>query len=341
MISSAPLKRGSESSAVWFDTARIERTVTRAFVCSHLLPEEIERLDRPLAFGGGLTDGTYWEWIDERARRIFLILVDLGVPDQIFGVIDDSWDDDDLPIALDHVERLALTAARDERVERKFYHRQFYYLLKPLEKGEHTVYQDMEVVPLDVVDKRPGGLAQNYHHHQHGADRVALPNHPGKIFSRRRIPLGPSGGAGSLSHEDLQYQIDNVRGVQNDHVVSYWGSYAHQGHAYLLFTPASDLSLKSLLTTTPASVKNLDKQARRHLVLNWIHCLVDTLCYIHHRGLSHGNIRPSTVLLNSDNHIFYADFTQLSAEPFASSPGGGGDKTPFEKAANANAAPQQ
>ncbi|KAJ8129898.1 hypothetical protein O1611_g3732 [Lasiodiplodia mahajangana] len=84
---------------MWWDTSLIETTVTRQFVCSHLIPEEVERLDQPLGFGDGLTDGTYWEWI-EKAKRIFLILADLGIPDQIFGIIDDSWDDNDLPIAL-------------------------------------------------------------------------------------------------------------------------------------------------------------------------------------------------------------------------------------------------
>src|SRR4051794_15822013 len=122
---------------MWWDSNLIEATVTRQFVCGNLLPEEIKRLDQPLGFGDGLTDGTYWEWIDEKAKRIFLILVDLGVPDQIFGVIDDSWDDEDLPIALDQVECLALTPAKDLKFERKFYYRQFHYLLKPLQKGEH------------------------------------------------------------------------------------------------------------------------------------------------------------------------------------------------------------
>jgi len=35
--------------------------------------------------------------------------IQTGVPDQIFGVIDDSWDDDDLPVPLDMVQRLALS----------------------------------------------------------------------------------------------------------------------------------------------------------------------------------------------------------------------------------------
>lgn len=310
---------------MWWDTDHIEAAVTRQFVCSHLLPEEIERLDRPLAFGDGLTDGTYWEWIDEKAKRIFLILVDIGVPDQIFGVIDDSWDDEDLPIALDQVERLALTPSKDEKSERKFYYRQFHYLLKPLEKGEHIVYQHAEVVPLDIVDKRPG-LTQN-----HAVDKVELPNAPGQVFCRRRIPLGS--GHGCLPQEDFIYEINSIKNVQNEHLVSYWGSYEHQGYGFVLFTPASDFTLKSFLANTPSSVKNIDKQKRRQLVMNWIHCLVDTLCFIHNRGLSHGNIKPSTIMFTNANHIFFSDFTQLNPDILASSGSSSFDKESYDYAA--------
>ncbi|KAK3320917.1 kinase-like domain-containing protein [Cercophora scortea] len=320
---------------MWWDLDTIDKTVTRQFVCNHLLPEEIERLDRPLGFGDGLTDGTYWEWIDEKARRIFLILVDIGVPDQIFGVIDDSWDDEDLPIALDQVERLALTPSKDEKSERRFFYRQFYYLLRPLQKGEHAIYQEDEVVPLDIVDKKqtlPTGQSQGYH-----VDRVTLPNQPGTVFCRRRIPLGPGFGPGYLSHEDFLYEVNGIKNLQNQHLVSYYTSYIQHEYGYVLFTLPPDFTLKSFLTTTPSSIKNLEKQARRRLVLNWIHCLVDTICYIHNRGLSHGNIKPSTILFSNDNHICFADFTRFNPEILAAMT----DKTSFDKESYDYAAPEQ
>lgn len=318
---------------MWWDPDTIDKTVTRQFVCNQLLPQEIERLDKPLGFGDGLTDGTYWEWIDRKARRIFLILVDLGVPDQIFGVIDDSWDDEDLPIARDQVERLALTPSKDEKAEKKFYYRQFYYLLRPLKKNEHIVYQENEAVPLDVLEKK-ATLATGNHSN---VDRVVLPNQPGMVFCRRRIPLGPGGGPESLSQEDLLYEINSIKHVQNEHLISYWGSYTYQGYAYLLFTPATEYNLKSFLTTTPSSMKNMDKEERRKLVMNWILCLVDTLCYIHNRGLSHGNIKPSTVLLSHDNQVHFADFTRFNADVFAAM----SDKTSFDKESYDYAAPEQ
>lgn len=318
---------------MWWDPHTIERTVTRQFVCSQLLPEEIERLDRPLGFGDGLTDGTYWEWIDQKAKRIFLILVDLGVPDQIFGVIDDSWDDQDLPIALDQVERLSLTRSKDEKSEKRFYYRQFHYLLRPINRGDHVIYTDNEVVPLDVVDRKQA-LAPGQNNH---VDKVALPNEPGMVLCRRRIPLSPNCGPGYLSREDFLFEVNSIRNIHNDHLVSYWASYVHRGYGYVLFTPTADYSVKSLLTATPNTLKNLDKSTRRQLVMNWIHCLVDTLCFIHNRGLSHGNIKPSTVLLSNDGRIFFADFTCFSVDIL----GGSADKNTFDKEAYDYAAPEQ
>lgn len=290
---------------MWWDNDTIDRTVTRQFVCDHLIPLEVERLDRSPHFGDGLTDRTYWEWINEKAKKIFLILVDLGVPDQIFGIIDDSWNDDDLPIALDQVERLALTARKDEKLERKFFSRQFCYLLRTLQKGDHILYEENEVVPLDVFDKKHT-MSQGQH-----VDKVVLPNQPGMVFSRRRIPLGP----GHLSHEDFASEVDSIKNMENEHLVSYWASYVHQGYGYILCTPAADFTLKSFISSTPSCVKDLAKTDCRVLVVNWIHCLVDTLSFIHNRGLSHGNIKPSTVFFTNNNHVFFSDLAHLHSEP--------------------------
>lgn len=308
-----------------FDTARIEKTVTRQFVHSHLLPEEIERLDKPLAFGDGLTDCTYWEWIEGHAKRLFLILADLGVPDQIFGVIDDSWEDVDLPIALDQVERLCLTASKDLKAERRFFDRQFHYLLRPLKKGEHIDYQDEEIVPLDVYDRRPG-LIQS-----HDLDRVGLPNAPGEVFCRHRFPIGYDHGC--LSREDLMFEISTIRDLQNGHLVSYWASYIHQGFAYVLFTPVSEYKLSVYLTNTPQSIKHVDKTARRRLVLDWVQCLVDTLCYVHSRGRWLGHIKPSTVLFTHDNHTLLSGFSRLSPDAPSGQGGAFFDKETYDYAA--------
>ncbi|KAI1747842.1 protein kinase [Xylaria castorea] len=312
---------------MWWDTSLIEATVTRQFVCSHLIPAEIERLDQPLGFGDGLTDGTYWEWL-EKAKCIFLVLADLGIPDQIFGIIDDSWDDNDLPIALDQVGRLALTPGRDDRIAKKFYARQFHYLVHYIDKGKHVVYQDDELVPV-VVDRRPG-LATN-----NTVDRVGLPNRPGETFSRRRFSIGIN--SGMMSMESLLSEINSAKNLQSDHLASYYGSYVYQGSAYVIFTYTSDHNLKSLLSTTPGPLKSLAKQDRRRMVMNWIHCLTDTLCFVHRKGRSHGNIKPSTILFCPNNYVFYANMSRLYGEVSVSSP----EKSVFDRESYDYAAPEQ
>jgi serine/threonine protein kinase len=312
----------------WWDADRIEKTVTRQFVHSNLLPEEIERLDRSLAFGDGLTDGTYWEWIDTKAKRIFMILLDLGVPDQIFGIIDDSWDDGDLPISYEHIEQLALTANKDERLEKKFFQRQFYYLIKPLEKEDHTEYLDYEVVPVDVVERRQGL--------SHTVDKVKIPNRPNQTFCRRRIPVGVN-ASGCISPEEFKELVNSSKGLQNEHMVSYWSSYTYQGYGYVLFTPFADSHLKNFLATTPAGFKNLPKKIRRESVVNWILCLVDTLAYLHSKRQSHGNIKPSTILFNNDNLIFFSDFNRLSSEALF----GPSEQNRFDRESYDYAAPEQ
>ncbi|CAM1509941.1 Fc.00g002760.m01.CDS01 [Cosmosporella sp. VM-42] len=292
----------------WWVPSRIEAAVTRPYVLSQLLPDEIERLDRPVAFGDEqLTERTYWDSIREDAPRLFLILVDLGVPDQIFGVIDDGWDDAELPIALEDVDRLQLTATRDDRVNRKFYHRQFHFLLKTLERGSHSVYSDQDVVPLDIVDRPPITP-----HKAQLVDKVKLPNVSNTIFCRRRYPLG--NGPGCIPPQEFLDAIQSARGLQNNHVVSYWASYTHHGYGYVLFTPTTDFTLKSFLATTPSSFKNLRKKARRELIMNWILCLADTMCFLHSKNRSHCYIKPSTILFNNQNHICLADSTRLTPD---------------------------
>lgn len=313
----------------WWDEAKIDVTVTRQYVCNHLKPDQIARLDMSMAFGDGLTDGTYWEWIDTKAKRIFLVLVDIGVPEHIFAVIDDSWEDHDLPVPQDQVDRLPLGTTKDDKLHRKFFQRQHHYIMKMLRRGEHIIYTNHDVLPLEVVDRRPG-LGS------HPVDKVVLPNCPGQVFCRRRVTLGA--GSGSFATpEDFKDAVNAVRGIQNQHLVSYHASYTYHGTGYVLFTPAVDSSLKSFLGTTPSVFKNLSKEDRRHRIINWMLCLVDTLAYIHSRRLSHGNIKPSTILFTNQLHISYSDFTRLNAEALAGAP----DRSAFDRESYDYAAPEQ
>jgi len=293
----------SDSNTMWWDEDRIEATVTRHFVLSKLRPDEQVRLDEPLGFGGGLTDDTYMEWIEQKAKRIFLILVDLGVPDQIFGVIDDSWDDDDLPVPLDQVERLQLTYDKDEKLEKRFFHRQFVYLLRNVQRGELVYYDDEEVVPLELAEKRPVGAVAGLVPSNN--DKVHLPGKPDDLLLRRRILLGTT--AGRMPQEEFLSGVEAMKALEHRHLTCLWGSYIQGDSGYLLLTPVNDSTLKSFLAIMPQSIKILPKQDRRVLLLNWLHCLADGLSTLHTQGISHRNIKPSNVMLDVDNHIFLGD----------------------------------
>src|SRR5579871_5766859 len=92
-----------------WDEETVRKVVTCEFVRSNLRLDQHPLLESSVDFGNGRTDSTYLEWILEKSRRIFLILVDIGVPNEIFGVINGSWIDDDLPISLEEVDRLKVS----------------------------------------------------------------------------------------------------------------------------------------------------------------------------------------------------------------------------------------
>ena len=79
----------------WWSDERINTTVTREYITAKL---PSSTLHKPLAFGDGLTDDTYLDWILIRGKRLFLILLDVGIPDYIFEAVDRSLDDSDLPL---------------------------------------------------------------------------------------------------------------------------------------------------------------------------------------------------------------------------------------------------
>src|SRR5947207_7560240 len=102
-------------ASAWWTDDRIEATVDRAFIFAQLTSDERTLLTQSISFGGGLTNDTYLDWILDRAKKLFLILVEIGVPDQIFGLVDESYDDADLPITLSAVPDLRLTQDPDRK----------------------------------------------------------------------------------------------------------------------------------------------------------------------------------------------------------------------------------
>ncbi|EGP90946.1 uncharacterized protein MYCGRDRAFT_31681, partial [Zymoseptoria tritici IPO323] len=285
----------------WWTDERIDNRVTRAFVISKLRGEEREFLDRALAFGEGLTDDTYMEWILERAKRLFLILTQIGVPDQIFGCIDDSWDDDDLPIPFDNVKSLELSCDNNEALNKRFYDMQFIYLLRELKKGSHIDYGPKEHIPMEHVNTLPpAATLQPY-------DRVHFPGRPEEVFMRRKYSMTDKDN-GHFTGDTFTKDVRRARALAHEHVASTWATYTSENAAYLLSDFVPEHTLATFIEhRTPASYVKVRATERPLLICEWMHCLSDALASLHHRGIAHTAIRPSNIWIDSHNHIALAD----------------------------------
>jgi serine/threonine protein kinase len=290
---------------LWWTDARIERKITRAFVVSKLRGEERQFLDRPLAFGEGLTDDTYMEWILDRAKRLFLILTEIGVPDQIFGCIDDSWDDDDLPISLDSVSNLELSYEEDETLNRRFFDTQFIYLLRELRAGAHIDYGPKEHIPMEYVNTLPPAVClQRW-------DRVHFPGRSDEVFMRRRYPLLDK-QTGQNSYSTFMKDVKKAHTLRHEHIADIWGSYTSENAGYALSQFVGEHTLATYIDhRTPMQLLRVAPSARPLLMLEWIHCLADALASLHHRGIAHAAIRPSNIWIDHDNRIAFADVGTL------------------------------
>ncbi|KAL2116863.1 hypothetical protein VTJ04DRAFT_9031 [Mycothermus thermophilus] len=322
---------------LWYKD-KIDQTITKQYVCSRLDRYDIERLDQPVEPDSVLTDSTYWEWIEGRAKKLFLILDDLGWACLVFRFVESFLDDDELPMSLSKIQQLDLLYPRSLKTAKKFYHHQYHFIVRPLRRGRHIDYEDDEVVPLDVVSKKSNAHTSSSSH----VDVVASIERPNQLLSRCRVPLGPD----HHSWDDLMSDVlwdggGGTRGdVHDEHLLSFWGSYTHRGQGYVLFTPAAEYSLDTLLSGgssgLPKPVKKLDKETRRQTVLNWIYCLTKAVCMLHDEGRAHGNIKPSTIMFTADNHAFLSGLTRFQTDTLR----GATDHTSLDREAYDYAAPE-
>lgn len=290
---------------LWWTDQRIEAKVTRGFVVSKLRGEEREFLDKPLAFGEGLTDDTYMEWILERAKRLFLILAEVGVPDQIFGCIDDSWDDYDLPIPLEDVPNLELAYEDDQKLNKKFYDTQFIYLLRELTRGGHIDYGPREHIPMEFVNTVPPAVSLQIW------DRVHFPGRPDDIYMRRKYSLSDKDGARDHNSSFMR-DVRKAHLYAHEHVASMWASYTAEGHGYVLSDFVAEHTLGTFIDhRMPAQYQRVPPLERPVLLCEWMHCLSDALACLHHRGTAHTAIRPSNIVVSHSNRIAFADIGSL------------------------------
>ena len=250
----------------WWSEEKINTTVTRDYIWRELGSKKYqEQLDRPPAFGHGLTNDTYLDWIILKARRIFLILNHIGLPESIFHLLDRSLDDDDLPLSEDALYELNLFGGRSETLDRKFYKQQFKFLVKDLASGRHVDYEDHDVVPLEPLNKRPS-VSSN-----HTTDKVAFQGH---VYTRKKISTS---GAKGVDRVHFVMHLKGLQTLKHPHLVAVFASYTQKDFSYMLLTPSTEISLKNFFEEQPKSFKQINKEERREILLKWTHCLTSAL----------------------------------------------------------------
>ena len=286
---------------LWWTEDRIDGKVTRKFVVSQIKGAERDFLDKPLAFGEGLTDDTYMEWILGRARRLFLILAEIGKPEQIFGLIDDSLDDDDLPFSLESIADMDLCVEPDERLNRKFHATQFLYLLRQIGPGGHIDYGPQEHIPMEHVHKLPPAVSlQSW-------DRIHFPKDHEQVFVRRKFTFGAGDDKDDMRETYMQ-DLAEAKQLAHPHIARVWASYTAGDAGYILSDFVPEHTLASFIAhRTPYQFMRVPQGERPVILLEWMHCLIDALAMLHHRGVQHGAIRPSNIIIDHDNCIAFSD----------------------------------
>ena len=287
----------------WWSEERINATVKQQYIERELgSKKHVDTLHGVLAFGDGLTDDTYLDWILERSPRIFLILNQIGVPEKIFEFIDKSFADDDLPLTQDALWELNLFGGKSETLDKKFYREQFNVLIQELEPGGHTDYGAWEVVPVEPVVRRPSIPTT-----QQSSDRVCVHE---KLYTRKKV-VTPADRA--MDDAPFIMHLKALTNIQHTHLVSIWATYSHDDANYILLTPPTETTLKTFLEEPPKAFKLLEKYERRNIFLTWTHCLTSALAYLHEQGLVHQSIRPSTIFVDHRNAIYLNDYGAIKA----------------------------
>lgn len=299
-----------EYTSIWWPEDRIKATLDTKYVVSRLRAENVPRLFDLPRWGEGLTSETYMEWILLKAGRLFLILDVIGIPDRIFALVDESCDDDDLPIAEQNVDRLGLSAVgNDPALDTKFFHTQWRYLVRGIGEGEHVKYTQNEGVPVEVVRTTTSNSVQG---RDDSADKVVLAGTVCRVYLRTQIQVG--GAPYFFSAEEVLDEVRGLRKLAHQHLISIHASYFVDDTVCALFTGAEvDRTLHSFLTDEPPSFKRQPKEFRRQILITWPHCLASALAWLHARGHAHAAIRPSNILIDPSFHIYLGQFQALDS----------------------------
>ncbi|CRG92544.1 hypothetical protein PISL3812_09605 [Talaromyces islandicus] len=297
----------SEVSSLWWTDDRIEATLCRQYVLSHLQPEFQTRLFALLPWGEGLTSESYLDWILTKAGKLFLILNDIGIPHRIFELADDCVDDSDLPFAEARVGdlNLAREGSNSSALKNKFFLAQWRFLVRGIGEGDHVKYTANEGVPVEIVK---GNLVSS-NNNKDGVEKVVLSGSVCRVYLRTQIEINAA--PHFYEEDEVLEEIRSLRKLAHEHLFSIYGSYFVDDSINVLFKGDYDRTLANFLVDTPQSFKRLAKPERREILVNWPHCLVSGLAWLHGHGHGHGAIRPSNVLIDHEYRIFLGHFEAM------------------------------
>lgn len=300
-----------EYTSLWWPEERIKSTLDTKYIVNQLQPENVPRLFDLPKWGEGLTSETYMEYILLKAGRLFLILNEIGIPDRIFALVDESCDDDDLPIAEQNIDRLSLSpTGNDPSLDTKFFHAQWRFSVRGIGEGEHVSYTGNEGVPVEVL--KTNGIHNELQGRDDSVDKVVLAGSVCRVLMRTQVQVG--GAPHFFSADEVLAEIRALRKLAHEHVISIYASYFVDDSVSVLFTGAeTDRTLHSFLTDEPPAFKKLPKEQRRQTLITWPHCLMSGLSWLHAHGHFHGAIRPSNVLVDTNFQICLGQFHVLDS----------------------------
>ncbi|KAJ5092889.1 hypothetical protein N7456_008750 [Penicillium angulare] len=307
----AHLHAHHDIGSLWWPEERIKSTLNTKYIVDQLLPPNVPRLFDLPKWGEGLTSETYMEYILLKAGRLFLILNEIGIPDRIFALVDESCDDDDLPIAEQNVDRLFLSPhGNNPTLDSKFFHTQWRFVVRGIAEGDHITYTGNEGVPVQVL--RTTGITNDLQGRDETVDKVVLAGSECRVLMRTQVQVG--GAPHFFSSDEVLSEIRSLRKLSHQHIISLYASYFVDDNVCVLFTGAeTERTLHSFLTDEPPSFKRLPKEQRRQTLITWPHCLMSALSWLHIHGHTHGAIRPSNILIDADFHIRLGQYHALDS----------------------------
>ncbi|KAK6511150.1 hypothetical protein TWF481_000072 [Arthrobotrys musiformis] len=121
------------------------------------------------------------------------------------------------------------------------------------------------------------------------------------VYARKRIVRQGMSSNDIPISKTFANEVAIMRRVKHRHCVELVTSYTDRVCFGLLISPLADCNLAQYLED---AVQSRDK---RSFIQVFFACLATGLCYLHHTGIHHGDIKPQNILVH-ENKVLYTDF---------------------------------